>query len=114
IKFLKRLIANTDRPVFLILDNCSVHRSNEVRQYVESTNGKLRIFFLPPYAPELNPDEHVWNYLKNHNIGRQTTTSAWDLYKRIMKVMRSLQRSPEIVKSFFQHPWTKYSLVSTD
>ncbi|SDP79025.1 hypothetical protein SAMN05660330_04126 [Desulforhopalus singaporensis] len=43
-----------------------------------------------------------------------TTTSAWDLYKKIMKVMRSLQRRPETVKSFFQHPWTKYSLVSTD
>ncbi|WP_407919113.1 transposase [Desulforhopalus singaporensis] len=36
----------------------------------------MRIFFLPPYAPELNPDEHVWNYLKNHNIGRQTTTKC--------------------------------------
>jgi len=114
IEFLKRLIINADRPVFLILDNCSVHHSKEVRQYVESTGGKLRIFFLPPYAPELNPDEHIWNYLKNHNIGRQTTRSAWDLYTRVMKVMRSIQRSPEIVKSFFQHPWTKYTRVSTD
>ena len=79
IDFLKRLIAGAKRPVFLILDNCSVHRSNEVRTYVESTKGKLKIFFLPPYAPELNPDEHVWNYLKNRKIGRQTTTSEWDL-----------------------------------
>ncbi|WP_304511286.1 IS630 family transposase [Desulfopila sp. IMCC35008] len=114
IEFLKRLIIGVKRPVFLILDNSSVHRSNEVRKFVESTNGKLKIFFLPPYAPELNPDEHVWNYLKNHKIGRQTTTNAWDLYKRVMKVMRSLQRRPETVKSFFQHPWTKYTIVSTD
>ena len=114
IEFLKRLIVNTTRPVFLILDNCSVHRSSEVRQYVEGTNGKLKIFFLPPYAPELNPDEHVWNYLKNHKIGRQTTTGAWDLYKRVIKVLRSLKRSPEKIKSFFRHPWTKYTLMSTD
>lgn len=114
IEFLKCLIANTTGPVFLILDNSSVHRSSEVRQYVESTNGKLRIFFLPPYAPELNPDEHVWNYLKNHKIGRQTTTGEWDLYKRVIKVLRSLKRSPEKIKSFFRHPWTKYTLMSTD
>ena len=114
IEFLKRLVAKADKPVFLILDNSPVHRSNEVRQYVQGTNERLRIFFLPPYAPELNPDEHVWNYLKNHKIGRQTTTNAWDLYKRVIKVMRSLQRLPEKIKSFFRHPWTKYTLVSTD
>lgn len=114
VDFLKRLIAGAKRSVFLILDNCSVHRSNEVRKYVESTNGKLRIFFLPPYAPELNPDEHVWNYLKNHKIGRQTTTGEWDLYKRVMKVMRSLQRCPDKIKSFFQHPWTRYTIVSAN
>jgi len=114
IEFLKRLVAKADRPVFLILDNSPVHRSNEVRQYVQGTNGRLRIFFLPPYAPELNPDEHVWNYLKNHKIGRQTTTNAWDLYKRVTRVMHSLQRLPEKIKSFFKHPWTKYTLVSTD
>lgn len=114
IEFLKRLMAKAERPVFLILDNSSVHRSQEVRQYVEGTQGKLKLFFLPPYAPELNPDEHVWNFLKNHKIGRQTTTGVWDLHKRIMKMMRSLQKSPEIIKSFFRYSWTKYTLVSTD
>jgi transposase len=81
IEFLKRLVADSDKPVFLVLDNSSVHRSSDVLKYVESTKGKLRIFFLPPYAPELNPDEHVWNYLKNHKIGRQTTSSQHDLFK---------------------------------
>ena len=40
-------------------NNCSVHRSKEISQYVESKNGKLRIFFFTPYAPEMNPDEYV-------------------------------------------------------
>jgi transposase len=114
IEFLKRLITKAEKPVFIILDNSSVHRSTEVRNYVESTNGRLRIFFLPPYSPELNPDEHVWNYLKNHKIGRQVTTSGWDLYSRVTKVMRSLQKYPEKIKSFFKHQWTKYTLVSAN
>lgn len=111
IEFLKRLLVKTERPIFLILDNCSVHRSKEVRNFVESTEGKLRLFFLPPYSPELNPDEHVWNYLKNHKIGRQITTGQFDLYKRVTRIMHSLQKFPEKIKSFFRHRWTKYTLV---
>lgn len=111
IEFLKRLLTNATRPIFLIVDNHSVHRSSEVREFVKSTNSRLRLFYLPPYAPELNPDEHVWNYLKNHKIGRQSTKNGWELYKRVDSVMRSLQKFPEKIKSFFRHPMTKYTLM---
>jgi len=114
IQFLKSLLHNATRPVFLIVDNHSVHRSAEVREFVKSTKGRLRLFYLPPYSPELNPDEHVWNYLKNHKIGRQTTKNGFDLAKRVESIMRSLQKLPEKVKSFFCHPWTKYTLMSAD
>ncbi|MGB3224615.1 MAG: IS630 family transposase [Desulforhopalus sp.] len=112
IEFLKCLLYKANRPVFLILDNHSVHRSKEVRDFVKSTNGKLHLFFLPPYSPELNPDEHVWNYLKNHKIGRQSTKNGFELSKRVESIMRSLGRLPEKIKSFFRHPWTKYILMS--
>lgn len=114
IEFLKRLIHKATRPVFLIVDNHSVHRSGEVREFVKNTKGKLWLFYLPPYSPELNPDEHVWNYLKNHKIGRQSVRSGFELTKRVESIMRSLQRLPEKVKSFFRHPWTKYAFVSGD
>jgi len=112
IEFLKRLIHKADRPVFLIVDNHAVHRSREVREFVASTDGKLRLFYLPPYSPELNPDEHVWNYLKNHKIGRQSTSNGTELSRRVTTVMRSLQKLPEKIRSFFMHPWTKYVLMS--
>jgi transposase len=114
IEFLKRVITKAQNRIFLILDNSSVHRSTEVRNYVKSTHGRLRIFFLPPCSPELNPDEHVWNYLKNHNFGRQDTKNGWDLYTRVIRVMRSLQKYPDKIRSFFQHQWTKYTLVSAN
>jgi transposase len=50
--------------VFLVLDGHPVHRSNAVKAFAESTNGQLRLFFLPGYAPELNPDEWVWKNVK--------------------------------------------------
>src|SRR6201997_5770272 len=49
--FLKRLMHNASRPIFLILDGGSFHRSRPVRDYVASPDGRLRLFFLPPYSP---------------------------------------------------------------
>jgi hypothetical protein len=60
IQFLKRLMHGQRRPVFLIVDGHPAHRSKLVKAYIESLAGKLRLFFLPPYSPELNPDELVW------------------------------------------------------
>jgi len=74
-EFLRRLIENMTHPVYLIVDRHSVHRSKKVREFVASTKGRLKLFYLPPYSPELNPDELVWNYLKNHKIGRQSLTT---------------------------------------
>ena len=57
IEFLQRLIHNAPRPVFLIVDGHPVHKARTVKDFVASTEGRLRLFYLPPYAPELNPDE---------------------------------------------------------
>ena len=59
IDFLRRLLVNAERPIYLVLDGHPVHRSKKVRDFVEAQDGKLRLFFLPPYSPELNPDELV-------------------------------------------------------
>lgn len=114
IQFLKRLAYKADTPIFLIVDNHAVHHSDKVLEYVQNTEGRLRIFYLPPYSPELNPDEHIWNHLKHHKIGRQSTRNSFELTKRIESIMRSLQSLPEKIKSFFRHPWTKYTLLSAN
>jgi len=59
VDFLKRLIHNWPRPVFLIIDGYPVHKSMAVSRFVASTEGRLRLFYLPPYSPELNPDDQV-------------------------------------------------------
>lgn len=63
IEFLQRLLHEKEKPIFLITDNHSAHLSKKTREFVESTNGRLKLFTLPPYSPELNPDEQVWNRL---------------------------------------------------
>jgi len=102
IEFLKRLIYKQSKPIFLILDGHPVHKSKKVTDFVESTEGKIRVFILPPYSPHLNPDEWVWNWLKNHKLGR-ASVSGPDQFRTIVKrYLSQLCKLKKIVKGFFQ------------
>lgn len=110
-EFLRRLMHNAVRPVFLVLDGHSIHRSRPVRDFLASQEGKLRLFFLPPYSPELNPDEQVWNYVKHHGVGRSFLRTAADLHQFVSSRLRSLQRLPWTVRMFFLTPDTHYAAI---
>ena len=88
--------------MYLILDGHPVHKSRKVKEYVATTEGKLRLFILPPYSPHLNPDEWVWNWLKKHKLGKARITGPDQLKELAMKYMRKLQKLPDIIRGFFQ------------
>ena len=77
--------------------------------FVAGTDGMLQLFFLPGYSPELNPDEQVWNDLKNNGIGRRVITGPDQLRGAALSHLRSLQRRPARIRSFFQTPETRYA-----
>jgi transposase len=108
-EFLRRLVYKTATPIFLILDGHPVHRSKKVKRFVESQDGKLQIYFLPPYSPELNPDESVWNDLKNNGIGRMSISGPDDMKQKVVDYMRGMQRTPGLICSFFRAPDTRYA-----
>ncbi|GMO29032.1 MAG: hypothetical protein Ta2B_09980 [Termitinemataceae bacterium] len=58
-----------------------------MKEFVESTNGKLKLFFLPGYSPELNPDETVWSYVKHHVV--------------VKEALYSLMHKPRTISAFF-------------
>ena len=66
ITFLQRLIDSSDRKVFLILDNLRVHHSKIVKSWVEDHSEKIKLFYLPAYSPDLNPDEYLNNDFKRN------------------------------------------------
>ena len=101
IEFLKRLMTGTERPVFLIVDGHPTHRAVKVKKFVAATGGRLRLFYLPPYSPELNPDESVWNYVKNHHVGKAKITGPNQLRALVFGTLRRLQKMPALVRSFF-------------
>ena len=109
IEFLKRLLVGAKRPIFLIVDNGSAHRAKKTKAFVETLGGKLRLFFLPPYSPDRNPDELVWKHLKADTVGRMVTTSKADFKGKVVASMRSLQKRPEKISAFYQKPSLKYA-----
>jgi transposase len=111
VDFLKRLIHNWPRSIFLIIDGHPVHKSIVVSKFVASTAGRLQLFLLPPYSPELNPDEQVWNHLKNHGVGRQPVTGPDQLRRLIISHLRKVQKLPSLIRSFFNLPETAYAAV---
>jgi transposase len=112
VEFLKRLMHGRRLGVFLIVDGHPAHRSKRARSYVDSLRGKLKLFFLPPYSPELNPDEFVWNDVKYNGVGRTLVHGPRDLHRAVVGRLRYLQKSPKIVRSFFQAPDTCYAAAA--
>jgi transposase len=111
IEFLKKLLADVTGPVFLVVDGASYHRSNAVKKFVESTEGRLRLFQLPAYSPQLNPDEWVWNNVKNTQIGRKIVTRKSDLTDNAWNSLQRLKDLPQLVRGFFHDPNLAYILA---
>ena len=111
IDFLKALLDSVPGKIFLIVDGHPVHKAKKVSEFVkEKADGRLSIFFLPPYSPDLNPDEWVWNNVKNDRIGRSVIMSADDLKAKAIGALRRLQKLPGIVRGFLRDPKLAYIL----
>jgi transposase len=107
--FLQRLMAGAKQPVFLVVDGHPIHKAKLVKTYVEQQQGKLKLILLPPYSPQLNPDEQVWGYLKTR-VAKQLPQNQDDLKTRVLAVLRRIQKLPRLVQSFFRHPDCQYAL----
>jgi transposase len=108
IDFCKRLLHDAPGPVFLVVDGHPTHRSKATKAFVESTEGQLKLYMLPGYSPELNPDEWVWNNVKAAKIGRAGITSQDDLRAKATSALRRLQKMPQLVRGFFRDPHLAY------
>lgn len=109
IAFLKRLVKDAKRKVFLILDNLRVHHAKLVKAWLAKHQDEIEVFYLPSYSPELNPDEMLNADLKQAVTTRAPARTKGQLLKATTGHMRKLQKSPERVKSYFEHAPVKYA-----
>ena len=108
IRFLGRLIRGSQRKVFLILDNLKVHHGKLVAAWLEKRKEKIEVFFLPPYAPEYNPDEYLNHALKISVHSGQLPYTTDDIIHKIQSFMRKLQHHPLSISNFFLHSSLSY------
>ena len=104
IGFMEALIKTAGRKVFLILDNLRVHHSKKVSAWLEEHENQIRLFHLPPYSPECNPDEYLNNDLKHHIGSQEMVHSEDELHDHTEEYMNYLSDKPDHIKSFFDHP----------
>lgn len=109
IEFLGRLMESAGHPVYLVVDGHPTHKAAKTRKFVESTKGRLKLFLLPGYSPDLNPDELVWNNLKSQGTGKRAITGPDQLKKLVIGHLRSMQKNADLVRSFYRTPSTEYA-----
>jgi len=110
IKFLKRLIKDADRKVFLILDNLRVHHGNVIKEWVKSHKDEIELFFLPSYSPELNPDEYLNCHLKDGVHSGVPARTCAQLKAKAISHLRMIQKCPGKVRNYFKHPKIAYAV----
>lgn len=109
IEFLKRLVRDAQCKVFLILDNLKVHKAPEVTAWLTEHREKIEVFYLPPYSPELNPDELLNADLKAAVTRKAPARRKGELKEAVIRHLRKISKLPGRVKSYFQHPLVKYA-----
>jgi len=109
LKFLRRLIQRQKRKVFLIVDNLKVHHGKKVQTWIAKHKDKIELFFLPPYAPEYNPDEYLNNAVKGRAHRRKMSKSQKELTNHVRSTLAGLQKEPTVIKNLFQAPAVLYA-----
>lgn len=110
IVFLKKLMHNQKKKITLIMDGHNAHTTNAVKEYVASTYGKLKIYLLPPYSPELNPDELVWNNAKQKAAKKKYGRAGMPYKEMVKKIIEDIQRNVSLIKSFFCEQNVAYAI----
>src|SRR3990170_7119198 len=109
VELLTHFMRGRKSPVFLVVDGHPAHIAKGVAQYVQRLAGRLELHFLPGYAPELNPDEFVWNHLTRQGVSKTPLRRDESLRSRVQSDLAAIQSRPALVRSFFHAPSVAYT-----
>ena len=109
LEFLKRLERQVNRPLYLIVDGHPVHRAVAVKAWLKDDGRQIRLFFLPGYSPELNPDELLNQDVKSNALGRRRARDQAELIHNVRGYLRGRQRQPQVVRNYFKEEHVHYA-----
>lgn len=102
IEFLAALTRQIGQKLLVIWDGVGMHKSRKVRDWLDRQKGRVALAFLPPYAPELNPVEAIWAYLKKHEIANLCPASLTEVSAYSRRRLKSMQRRPTLIRAFWK------------
>jgi len=108
VSLLGKMMRYRTKPVHLVVDGLPAHKTKLVKNYVQSTRGRLTLHVLPGYAPELNPDEAVWSHMKRTGVARAPLRKGERLRDKIDAQLAAIKAAPRLVRSFFRAPSVAY------
>jgi transposase len=108
VSLLGKMMRYRTKPVHLVVDGLPAHKTKLVKNYVQSTRGRLTLHVLPGYAPELNPDEAVWSHMKRTGVARAPLRKGERLRDKINAQLAAIKAAPRLVRSFFRAPSVAY------
>jgi transposase len=109
LEFVKQLVKNRKRKIYLILDNSSTHRGKILKEWVAANKKKIEIYYLPSYSPDLNPDEHVNSDVKNGVGTKKPKRTKEELRKTTEEHLMMLKRTPKRIRRYFLDPAIRYA-----
>jgi transposase len=108
VSLLRKMMRHRPKPVHLVVDGLPAHKTKLVKDYVQSTQGRLTLHILPGYAPELNPDEAVWSHMKRTGVARAPLRKGERLRNKIDAQLAAIKAAPKLIRSFFRAPSVAY------
>ena len=98
--FLRVLLRKISGKLVVIWDGAPIHRGQEIKAFLKRAAAKrLHLEQLPGYAPDLNPDEGLWNYLKRVELGNVCCGDLEQLQRELIRARERLRHKKEIIKS---------------
>ena len=111
VEFLRRLVRQIPRYVFLIIDQHPVHVATKVKNWVRKNEGRIQVFYLPSYSPDLNPDEKLNQDVKSNAVGRRRPHTQEEMVRNVRSYLYSRQRRPQIIKRYFEAESVRYAAI---
>jgi transposase len=101
IDFLKQLLRHhRGRHLVVVMDQAKPHTSKLTKAFIESKT-RLHVFYLPAYSPDWNPDEKVWNHLKNHELKAHRATNKQELYELTEKKLENMSGDRDLIQGLY-------------
>lgn len=102
VDFLSQLLSEYPRRhLVVVMDQAPSHVSKETKAFIAAQR-RLHVFFLPPYCPELNADEKVWNHLKHNELKAHRANSKAELKRLVNKKLKRLSKNRKAVKTIYK------------